>query len=387
MDTQAFGLFKEEASEHIQQMHRSLLSLRHDPAEKVFIREAARSADALMGSAITIGLDEIGENAKKMRDLLVAAREGTLSLDDAKLDLLFESLEALGNFVDAVARKEGGDTPPPGPSQITVMKIRSLLDELYRGLLLIEEDPRDPDGPREVRPRAVAIRERSEQEALKKISRIARGTEEILTAAEEGHLELSRELLGLLLQGIGFIEILLEEAASGLESGAEVDSLCELLDGVLPPTRAKEAGSDSPVTARYQKLERARRDVVAQKGKVLIASNSPLFRRELSEAMRERKLEVLLSPDAEGLATHLQNKDVALCFVRDSLPDGLDVCERFSKGSGDESPVAIVVFSPLSRARSAALDKGASSFLKVPCERKEVLALVERWVGPTASHE
>jgi chemotaxis protein histidine kinase CheA len=387
MDTQVFGVFKEEASEHIQQMHRGLLSLRHDPAEKVFLREAARSADALMGSAITIGLDEIGENAKKMRDLLVAARDGKLSLDDAKLDLLFESLEALGNFVDAVARKEGGDTPPSGPSQITIMKIRSLLDELYRGLLLIEEDPRDPDGSREVRPRAIALRERSEQEGLDAITRIVQGLEEILYAAEEGRFELNQEILGLLLQGIGFIEILLEEAASGVESGAEVDSLCELLDGVLPTTPAKAAVSDAPVTARYQKLERAPRDVVAQKGKVLIASNSPLFRRELSDAMREQELEVLLSVDAEGLATHLQKKDVALCFLRDSLPDGLDVCERFSKSSDGDPAVAIVVFSPLSRARSVALGKGASSFLKVPCERKEVLALVERWVGPTPSHE
>ena len=387
MDTQVFGLFKEEASEQIQQMHRGLLSLRHEPAEQAFIREAARSADALMGSAITIGLDEIGENAKKMRDLLVAARDGKLSLDDAKLDLLFESLEALGNFVDAVARKEGGDTPPPGPSQITIMKTRSLLDELYRGLLLIEEDPRDPDGPREVRPRAVALRERSEQEELEKISRVARGTEEILCAAEEGRFELNQEILGLLLQGIGFIEILLEEATSGVETGAEVHSLCELLDGVLPTTPAKEAGSDSPVTARYQKLERARRDVVAQKGKVLIASNSPLFRRELSDAMRERNLEVLLSADAEGLTTHLQNKDVALCFLRDSLPNGLDVCERFSRSSRGDSPVAIVVFSPASRVKSVALEKGASGFLKVPCERNEVLALVDRWVRSGPSQE
>ncbi len=275
------------------------------------------------------------------------------------------------------------------------MEARCLVDELYQGLLQVLQDPHDTAITGEVLPRATALKERSEEEGLEAVARIAQRIESILDADQADQLEINREVIGLLLQSIGFMEIVLHAAATGLDSAADVSKLCELLDEVLSRTVGEPVGMVS--TAAEQGVlaaepvrpkgtqKNARPDSHKGDGKrekkVLIAANSPLFSRELSEALRHRQIEFILSSDADEMASRLEKKDVALCFLRDSLPHGLDVCERFAKSASAKGSVPIIVFSPLSRAKKLASEKGASGFLKVPCKSDDVFAVVDRWVN------
>src|SRR5262249_55060724 len=101
-----FTLFQEEAAEHLQQLQRGLLALQHDPKDATVLREVTRAADTLMGAALTIGLEEMSQQAHSMRDRLAAARDGASPLDAATLELLWQRLEAIGTSVDAIAMGE-----------------------------------------------------------------------------------------------------------------------------------------------------------------------------------------------------------------------------------------------------------------------------------------
>jgi len=116
--------------------------------------------------------------------------------------------------------------------------------------------------------------------------------------------------------------------------------------------------------------------------KILIASNSPLFSRMLSHVLGQEQHEVILTSDARDVVVHLRNKDIDLCFVRDALPDGFDICEHFARGLEGKNSIPIIVYSPLARVKQRALASGAADFLQVPCPPQQVLALVGRWGSP-----
>jgi PAS domain S-box-containing protein len=117
--------------------------------------------------------------------------------------------------------------------------------------------------------------------------------------------------------------------------------------------------------------------------KVLVASDSILFTRALSDMISAEGHEVILTRDEQEVVSHLSKKDVDLCLIRDSLPDALDICERFSRNSAAESAIPVIIFSPHSNIENGVLKRGAAGFLKVPCQPEAVQGLVERWAKLT----
>ena len=116
-----------------------------------------------------------------------------------------------------------------------------------------------------------------------------------------------------------------------------------------------------------------------EKIKVLIASNSTLFSRTLSRMISAENRELILTRDENEVVEHLSKKEIDICFLRDSLSNALEICERFSRSPDEDISIPIIIYSPQSGVKNRALEKGASGFLKVPCEPKEVLALVDQW--------
>src|SRR5262245_21133340 len=135
-----FGLFKAEAAEHLQPLQRGLLTLQHHPQEATVLREMTQSADTLMGSALTMGFEEMSQHARSMRELLAAAHDGTSPLDAATLTRLSQSLHTICILVDVVALGENGDTLM-GVSQMTILAMRIALDQLLHEIVHLEQQP------------------------------------------------------------------------------------------------------------------------------------------------------------------------------------------------------------------------------------------------------
>ena len=133
-----FKLFQEEAAEHLQQLQRGLLALQHHARDEAVLREVTQSADTLMSSALTVGFEEMSQQARSLRNRLADARDGTSPLDAATLDLLLQRLEVLGSAVDTVAAGENGEAVV-GVPHMTIIAIRNALDQLYHEILRVEQ--------------------------------------------------------------------------------------------------------------------------------------------------------------------------------------------------------------------------------------------------------
>ncbi len=395
---QFVDIFKEEAAEHVRHLHRGLLALKPHPKDEMVLQETARAADTLLGSAMTMGFEGVSQHARTLRDRLFAARDGTSPLDTASLEHLLYSLEALCTDVDANVTAAPGDEAVV-VSLVTVMAMRAALDQLHHEMLRLAEPRRDAVSMPRLRPHTHILQEGAKTGGLDAVAPVAQRLEDIFRVVQEGGLTLNAEILGLLWQGLGFIELLLEAAATSDDSGVEVDELCDLLDELLPqevveavdtalpgshatPRAARnEQPHATPETAhetRQGQETRPPSDIVRETVKVLIASNSTLFSRKLAHVLSQEKYEVILASDADEVASHLEHKDIDLCFVRDSLPKGLDICEQFARRSAADHVIPIIVYSPQSRVRESVLQRGAAGFLKVPCQPQDVLALVDR---------
>src|SRR5215471_11824687 len=219
-----FKLFQEEAAEHLLQLQRGLLALKHHARDEAVLREVTQSADTLMSSALTVGLEEMSQQARSLRNRLADARDGTSSLDAATLDLLLQRLEALGRSIDTVAVGENGEAVV-GVPHMTIIPIRNALDQLYHEILRVAQ----PAGEAALVPRAralaYALKECAETGSMEAIAHVAQRLADIFQAAELGRLVINAEIRSLLLQGVGFIELFLDAAATGSEDEIEVDEL------------------------------------------------------------------------------------------------------------------------------------------------------------------
>src|SRR5262249_27127624 len=153
------------------------------------------------------------------------ARDGTSPLDAATLDLLLQRLEALGRSVDTVAAGENGEAVV-GVPHMTIIAIHNALDQLYHEILRVAQ----PACEAALVPRALALasalKECAETGRMDIIAHVAQRLADIFHAAEQGRLVINAEIRSLLLQGVGFIELLLDAAATGNEDEIEVDELC-----------------------------------------------------------------------------------------------------------------------------------------------------------------
>ena len=109
--------------------------------------------------------------------------------------------------------------------------------------------------------------------------------------------------------------------------------------------------------------------------RVLIASHSPLQR-----MIGHQGHQIIHADDSVEAMTYLDAQNVDLCFLQDDLPDqsGLELCQAYS-GTAGLDRVPIVIFYRQPSMESEALEKGASDFLRMPCQTREALALVENW--------
>ncbi len=124
-------LFVSEASEHLEALNQSMLELEKDPENPDMLTEIFRSAHTLKGMAATLGFDQLTELSHEMENVLDGLRAGDLTVTPASLDLLFNSLDTLGELVKAIAE----DSNVPVDTRTIIGELRGMVEgQRYEGV-------------------------------------------------------------------------------------------------------------------------------------------------------------------------------------------------------------------------------------------------------------
>ena len=107
------NLFLEEATEHLAEMSRALLTLEKDPGDGEAIDLVFRMAHSIKGMAGSLSYDSITEIAHKLEDRMDGYRtSGQVDVVEG-IAILFRGLDGLERMVDVV--RSTGEPPPPDP--------------------------------------------------------------------------------------------------------------------------------------------------------------------------------------------------------------------------------------------------------------------------------
>jgi two-component system chemotaxis sensor kinase CheA len=99
-------IFAREAEEHLQSLRQGLMAIETQGATPEIVHELLRSAHTIKGSAMMVGLAQIGELAHHMEDLFVGFESETRELTPGCIDVL---LLATDTIEELLARIQGGD--------------------------------------------------------------------------------------------------------------------------------------------------------------------------------------------------------------------------------------------------------------------------------------
>jgi chemosensory pili system protein ChpA (sensor histidine kinase/response regulator) len=94
--------FGPEASEHLEAMTKSLLTLEQRGADEAELATLFRAVHTLKGAAYTVGFATVGDLAHRIEDLLVAVREDRLGLTGDVIEAVFVGVDALRILLGAV---------------------------------------------------------------------------------------------------------------------------------------------------------------------------------------------------------------------------------------------------------------------------------------------
>jgi two-component system chemotaxis sensor kinase CheA len=109
------NLFLEEATEHLAEMSRALLTLEKTPDDGEAIDLVFRMAHSIKGMAGSLAYDSITEIAHKLEDRMDAYRSaGRVDVKEG-IAILFRGLDGLERMVEVV--RETGE-PPPQDSEL-----------------------------------------------------------------------------------------------------------------------------------------------------------------------------------------------------------------------------------------------------------------------------
>ncbi|MCF3649447.1 hybrid sensor histidine kinase/response regulator [Synoicihabitans lomoniglobus] len=110
-DFSLFDLFRLEAENQTQVMTEGLLALERDSTAQAELEACMRAAHSLKGAARIVGLDGGVSVAHVMEDCFVAAQQGGIKLDHARIDVLLQGVDLLTQIAQTseadVAQWEG----------------------------------------------------------------------------------------------------------------------------------------------------------------------------------------------------------------------------------------------------------------------------------------
>ena len=117
---QFLDLFVDESREYLQQLNSGLLSLERSPEDPEIIATIFRAAHSLKGMSATMGFAELSNLAHAAEDLLHKVRDGEWALNASLLEILFSTVDAMGQLVNAAASEK-----------VSAMDTASILSQLH----------------------------------------------------------------------------------------------------------------------------------------------------------------------------------------------------------------------------------------------------------------
>lgn len=100
--SQYLEIFIEEAKEHLQNLNEALLEMEKNSSNKDLVNEIFRVAHTLKGMAATMGYKRMAVLTHDMENVLSEIRTGTIDSSAELLDVLFQCLDALEKYIDAI---------------------------------------------------------------------------------------------------------------------------------------------------------------------------------------------------------------------------------------------------------------------------------------------
>ncbi len=105
--SQYLEIFIDESNEHLQNLNTQILTLESDPENMDTINEIFRAAHSLKGMAGTMGYKRMQTLTHDMENVFSEVRNGNIKVSPHMVDILFQCLDALDEYVNNV--KESAD--------------------------------------------------------------------------------------------------------------------------------------------------------------------------------------------------------------------------------------------------------------------------------------
>ncbi len=103
MDTsQYLEIFLDETKEHLQNLNTQILELEQEPENMDTINEIFRAAHSLKGMAGTMGYKRMQNLTHDMENVFSEVRNGTIKVQPEMIDILFNCLDALEEYLDNI---------------------------------------------------------------------------------------------------------------------------------------------------------------------------------------------------------------------------------------------------------------------------------------------
>ncbi|MDA1141536.1 MAG: hybrid sensor histidine kinase/response regulator [Planctomycetota bacterium] len=293
--------FKEEADELIARLNQGLMALESDPTNSEWLREIARLAHTIKGTASMMGIDSISEMAHSMEDALVMVRDEELEMTAELGDVLFAGLDAIQIILNQLIGQQEEQTPnvavlskqirrlltsnqgnqatrpetPIAPEEqlapikspgtrsktpeslvehapevneflgIFKTEANELLEILNRGALALEENPDDEAAIGELARAAHTLKGSAKMMGFDDISTVAHRLEDRLMSIRDGDEKMTPEVGDLLFSSLDAINALLE-------------------GGVLPPFEDTEHEPQTDIDT--QTIVKTRKEVESEPG-------------------------------------------------------------------------------------------------------------------------
>jgi len=103
MDIQYLQAFVDEGEEHLENLNDGIMNLEAGQSPEL-VNEIFRSAHTLKGMAASMGFNRLADLTHGMEDLLQGIRNGSLSVDNGVIDMLFKCLDAIERMMDNIKR-------------------------------------------------------------------------------------------------------------------------------------------------------------------------------------------------------------------------------------------------------------------------------------------
>jgi len=102
--SQYLEIFIDESNEHLQNLSDGIMILEKEPDNSDTINEIFRAAHSLKGMAGTMGYKRMQNLTHDMENVFSEVRNGNIKVDSRMVDVLFQCLDALEQYVDSGLR-------------------------------------------------------------------------------------------------------------------------------------------------------------------------------------------------------------------------------------------------------------------------------------------